>query len=78
MLELLDWIAREPRTHRETLETWGSHCPRITPWEDAQASGLVQVTRSPDPDRRLAVVLTERGQAALAGDLQARSESPQR
>ena len=38
VLELLDWLAREPRTHRETIQTWGSHCPRITPWEDAQAS----------------------------------------
>ena len=46
VLDLLDWLAREPRTHRETIETWGSHCPRITPWEDAQESGLVQVTRN--------------------------------
>jgi len=65
VLELLDWLAREPRTHRETIETWGSHCPRITPWEDAQESGLVQVTRNREPDGRLTVVLTRRGQAAL-------------
>jgi hypothetical protein len=65
VLELLDWLAREPRTHRETIEAWGSHCPRATPWEDAQTSGLVQVTRSRDADGGLAVVLTRRGQAAL-------------
>ena len=65
VLELLDWLAREPRTHRETIQTWGSHCPRITPWEDAQESGLVQVTRDHDADGRLAVVLTRWGQAAL-------------
>ena len=65
VLELLEWLAREPRALRETIETWGSHCPRSTPWEDAQASGLVQVRRSRDSDGRLAVVLTQRGQAAL-------------
>jgi hypothetical protein len=65
VLELLDWLAREPRTHRETIEAWGSHCPRATPWEDAQESGLVQVRRSRDADGRLAVVLTRRGRAAL-------------
>jgi hypothetical protein len=66
VLELLDWLAREPRTHRETIETWGSHCPRITPWEEAQESGLVQVTRRRETDGRLAVVLTRSGHAALA------------
>jgi hypothetical protein len=65
MLDLLDWLAREPRTHRETIETWGSHCPRITPWEDAQESGLVRVTRDREAGGRLAVVLTRRGRAAL-------------
>jgi hypothetical protein len=65
VLRLLDWLAREPRTHRETIETWGSHCPRITPWEDAQESGLVQVTRDGETNGRVAVVLTPRGQAAL-------------
>lgn len=65
VLELLDWLAREPRTHRETIQTWGSHCPRITPWEDAQESGLVQVTRNRETNGRLAVVLTRCGQAAL-------------
>jgi hypothetical protein len=64
VLELLDWIAREPRSLRETIETWGSHCPRATPWEDAQEAGLVRVTRD-GPGGRPRVVLTERGRAAL-------------
>jgi hypothetical protein len=65
VLELLDWLAREPRSHRETIATWGSHCPRITPWEDAQEAGLVRVTRGRETDGRLAVVLTRGGRAAL-------------
>jgi hypothetical protein len=64
VLELLAWLAREPRTHRETIETWGSHCPRTTPWEDAQESGLVWVRRDLETGA-LAVVLTGRGRAAL-------------
>lgn len=65
VLDLLDWLAQKPRTRRETIETWGSHCPRITPWEDAQESGLVQVTSDREAKGRLAVVLTRRGQATL-------------
>jgi hypothetical protein len=65
VLDLLDWLAREPRTHRETIETWGSHCPRITPWEDAQEAGLVQVTRNRATDGPPSVVLTRWGRAAL-------------
>jgi hypothetical protein len=64
VLELLAWLAREPRTHRQTIETWGSHCPRATPWEDAQESGLVWVRRDLETGA-LAVVLTGRGRAAL-------------
>jgi len=64
MLELLDWIAREPRGYRETMAMWGSHCPRLTPWEDAQAAGLVQVTRNGGAG--LSVVLTGPGRAALS------------
>jgi hypothetical protein len=64
VLELLAWLAREPRTHGETIDTWGSHCPRATPWEDAQESGLVRVRRDLETGA-LAVVLTARGRAAL-------------
>ena len=45
-LELLQWIAQRPRTYRETIEAWRSHCPRLTIWEDAIASGLVSCERS--------------------------------
>jgi hypothetical protein len=64
VLELLDWLAREPRTHRQTIDAWGSHCPRATPWEDAQEAGLVRVRRDLETGA-LAVVLTGRGRAAL-------------
>jgi hypothetical protein len=68
VLELLEWLAREPRSHRETIQTWGSHCPRSTPWEDAQESGLVRVTRNGEAGGRLAVVLTRRGRETLEAE----------
>jgi hypothetical protein len=60
-LELLDWI-RDGRTYAETMEAWGSWCPRHAAWEEAVAGGLVRVVRVTGGSR---VVLTERGRDAL-------------
>jgi len=45
-LQLLEWLDERPRTYRETIDAWHSHCPRLTPWEDALDAGLVRVARS--------------------------------
>jgi hypothetical protein len=39
MREFLVWVAFRPRTYADTMEAWGSHCPRFTLWEDAQDLG---------------------------------------
>jgi hypothetical protein len=57
-LELVDWVARRPRTYAEAMEAWRSHCPRLTVWEDAVIDGLIRIERS-------MVVLTPLGRAAL-------------
>jgi hypothetical protein len=57
-LELVDWVARQPRTYAEAMEAWRSHCPRLTVWEDAVIDGLIRIERS-------MVVLTPLGRAAL-------------
>jgi hypothetical protein len=57
--ELLMWLAERPRSYRDTMDAWSSHCPRLTVWEDALAAGLVQV------DGR-DVQVTAAGQAALS------------
>jgi hypothetical protein len=41
--ELLTWVSERPRSYRDTMDAWSSHCPRLTVWEDALAAGLVQV-----------------------------------
>ena len=41
VLDLVEWIAREPRLYAEVIETWRTSCPRLTIWEDAVDQGYV-------------------------------------
>jgi len=41
VLDLVEWIAREPRLYSEVIATWRTSCPRLTIWEDAVDSGYV-------------------------------------
>jgi hypothetical protein len=41
VLDLVEWIAREPRPYSEVIETWRTSCPRLTIWEDAVDRGYV-------------------------------------
>jgi hypothetical protein len=60
--ELLAWIALHPRSYRETMAAWTTHCPRLSTWEDAVADELVEVVRRSGGS---AVRLTAAGRAAL-------------
>ena len=40
--DLVEWVDREPRTYRETLDAWRTSCPRLTVWEEAVERGLVE------------------------------------
>ena len=61
-LELLSWVAREPRSYPEALEIWHTHCPRHSVWEDAVAGGLIRVVRN---GRESVVEVTASGRSAL-------------
>jgi hypothetical protein len=41
VLDLVEWIAREPRRYAEVIETWRTSCPRLKIWEDAVDRGYV-------------------------------------
>ena len=57
--DLLEWLAREPRTNAEVMDGWRTSCPRLPVWEEATDNGLVA--------RRGAFVdVTERDRAFLA------------
>ncbi|MEH2515170.1 hypothetical protein V1279_000743 [Bradyrhizobium sp. AZCC 1610] len=59
VLDLVEWIAREPRLYSEVIETWRTSCPRLTIWEDAVDRGYV--TREPVAGRGVCVAITECG-----------------
>ena len=58
VLDLVEWIAREPRLYSEVIETWRTSCPRLTIWEDAVDRGYV--ARRPTVEG-LRVTVTEGG-----------------
>ena len=41
VLDLVEWVAREPRTYAALMDAWRTSCPRLTIWEDAIERGLV-------------------------------------
>jgi hypothetical protein len=64
ILDLVEWVAKEPRTYVDVMDTWRTSCPRLTVWEDAVDRGLVVRERA-DGDS-LQVVVTPRGRDFLA------------
>jgi len=62
VLDLVEWIAREPRSYAEVIDTWRTSCPRLTVWEDAVDRGFV--ARRPTAEG-LRITVTEGGQALL-------------
>ena len=59
LLDLIEWVAREPRTYRDVIETWRTSCPRLTIWEDAIDHGYL--TREVKPAHPVMVRVTESG-----------------
>jgi hypothetical protein len=64
MLEFLEWVAFRPRSYADTMEAWGSHCPRFTLWEDALDFGLISL--EPGCRASSSVQLTAGGRRALS------------
>ena len=56
VLDLVEWIAREPRPYTEVIDTWRTSCPRLTVWEDAVDRGYV--TRRPTVEG-LRIIVTD-------------------
>ena len=59
VLDLVEWIAREPRRYSEVIEAWRTSCPRLTIWEDAVDRGFV--TREAVAGTGVRVAITEHG-----------------
>ena len=51
VLDLVEWIASEPRPYADVMDAWRTSCPRLPVWETAcdrrsvvRAQGQVRVT----------------------------------
>ena len=63
VLDLVEWIAKEPRSYRQTMDAWRTSCPRLAIWEEAVDRGLV--VREPSSGG-MRVKATDSGLALLA------------
>ena len=63
VLDLVAWVAREPRAYSEVMDAWRTSCPRLPIWEDAVDLGFVQ--REYRVGRGATVSVTDAGRAFL-------------
>jgi hypothetical protein len=63
VLDLVEWIARQPRSYADVMEAWRTSCPRFPIWEDAVDHGFV--TRVQGDGRGEMIHVTPAGQAFL-------------
>jgi hypothetical protein len=41
VLDLLEWIAVEPRPYSQVMDAWRTSCPRLMVWEEANERGFL-------------------------------------
>ena len=63
ILDLLEWIAPEPRAYSEVMNAWRTSCPLLPVWEEANDRGFVQ--RSHCEGRGAFIALTSLGRDYL-------------
>ncbi len=66
VLDLVEWISREPRPYDEVMAAWRTSCPRLTIWEDAVDRGFV--TRESDGANGSVISVTDKGRLLLRED----------
>jgi hypothetical protein len=59
VLDLLEWIDRQPRPYSEVMAVWRTSCPRLPVWEEANARGYVE--RRHEPGSEAVVHLSSTG-----------------
>lgn len=64
ILDLVEWVAREPRAYADVMDAWRTSCPRLTVWEDAVDRGFVARERA--DGAAINVVITPTGRQFLA------------
>jgi D-3-phosphoglycerate dehydrogenase len=55
VLDLVEWVAREPRSYAEVFDAWRTSCPRLPVWEEANASGFIEHQHAPGHEASVSV-----------------------
>ncbi len=63
ILDLVEWVAREPRSYHDVMDAWRTSCPRLTVWEDAVERGYL--VRQPSAAGPVTVAITNAGRVWL-------------
>jgi hypothetical protein len=63
VLDLVEWVAREPRSYADLFDAWRTSCPRLPVWEEACDRGFVE--RASAPGGGALVVVTTSGREFL-------------
>jgi hypothetical protein len=63
VLDLVEWVAREPRSYADLFDAWRTSCPRLPVWEEACDQGFV--TRASVAGRGVLVTATVAGRRFL-------------
>ncbi len=66
VLDLVEWVAKQPRSYAEVMDAWRTSCPRLPVWEDACDNGFVAQELRDGSD--MIVRVTEAGQAFLRSE----------
>jgi hypothetical protein len=74
--DLVEWVAREPRTYADVMDAWRTSCPRLTIWEDAIDRGFL--VRQSGNGQKALVSVTEGGRRFLQETRQAPAAALQR
>ena len=63
ILDLVEWVGKEPRAYADVMDAWKTSCPRLTVWEDAVDCGYLVRERGDEVGGR--VVVTQAGRMFL-------------
>jgi hypothetical protein len=67
VLDLVEWVATEPRPYADVLDRWRTSCPRLTVWEDAVDRGFVKRVPAAEQGAQMGaqVIVTQSGEKFL-------------
>lgn len=66
VLDLVEWIAKQPRPYTEVMDAWRTSCPRLPIWEEAVDHGFVSEVS--ENGRGAVVHVTPAGKAFLQSE----------